>query len=429
MSPSMNSRLNVLRARLFAKPRTLVLTPEGVSVAGRAMSFADWCAQHGGEACRLVVSSRLLHDFVFEPGLPLPDAAAREAYARQQFGHYFGASSKAWALASWTGGASALQGVDLAALRADAAQAGVDLRAVEPAWAPLLRRLAAEEIEWAGAAKAALAWVEGTHLLWLELADGQLTAMRGQRLEAPTLVALQACLIERGLPRMLVAGCGLDGATLPTMMGVRQLGRLDAAEPDAALFEAPRENGTWPAPDFLGAHAQRAPLAWPLAVTGALVLATAAHSAWVQHGERDAAREALAQLQTKARPRMVAMPALISTPVTRDESLKHALEVQALLDEPWGALLAEVERAGLEGHERIDWLGLDYVASRGNLHLTGLAPQQGPALQLVDRLLTAPGWSQVVLGRFESGTQGLVGQRFELTAQIDGRQLREANKP
>ena len=427
MSPSMNSRLNVFRAR-FAKPRTLVLTPEGVSVAGRAMSFADWCAQHGGEACRLVVSSRLLHDFVFEPGLPLPDAAAREAYARQQFGHYFGASSKAWALASWAGGASALQGVDLAALRASAAQAGVDLRAVEPAWAPLLRRLAAEEIEWAGAPTAALAWVEGTHLLWLELSDGQLTGMRGQRLEAPTLTALQACLIERALPRVLVAGCGLDGASLPTTAGVRQLGRLDAAEPDAALFEAPRESSsTWPAPDFLGARAQLSVLAWPLAVTGALVLATAAHSAWVQHGERDAAREDVARLAT-SKPRTQAVAALAATP-TRDDNLKRALEVQALLDEPWSALLAEVERAGLEGHERIDWLGLDYAASRGNLHLTGLAPQQGPALQLVDRLLTAPGWSQVVLGRFESGTQGLVGQRFELTAQIDGRQLREANKP
>ena len=417
----MNSRIKAWRAR-FAKPQTLVHTPEGVSVAGRAMSFADWCAQHGGEACRLVVSSRLLHDFVFEPGLPLPDAAAREAYARQQFGHYFGAASKAWGVASWAGGASALQGVDLAALRMDAAQAGVDLRGVEPCWAPLLRRLAAEEIEWASAPKAVLAWVEGAHLLWLELSDGQLTGLRGLRLEAPTLAALQASLIERASPRVLVAGCGLDGASLPAMNGVRQLGRLDAAEPDAALFEAPRES-VWPAPDFLGTRVPRAALAWPLAMTGALVLATAAQSAWVQHGERAAAREELARLDSKPRPQAAVTPV---AKATRDDSLTRALEVQALLDEPWGALLAEVERAGLEGHERIDWLALDYAASRGRLRLTGLAPEQGPALQLVDRLLTAPGWSQVVLGRFEAGSQGLVGQRFELTAQIDGRLLREA---
>ncbi|MBV8501060.1 MAG: hypothetical protein JO006_05015 [Paucibacter sp.] len=411
MNNGLQRRIQAWHARL-AKPRTLVLRAEGPD-------FADWCAHHGGVACRLVISSRLLHDFVFEPGLPLPDAEAREAYARQQFGHYFGAASQRWALASWDGGASALQGVDLAALRATAAETGVDLSSVEPCWAPLLRRLAHEEPQWAQAQRAQLAWVEGAHLLWLELAEGRLAGLRSQRLEAPTLAALQAVLAERAAPRVLLLGFGLDGAMLPATQGVRQIGRLDGVEPDAELFEAPRESRQ-PAPDFLGTRLPRALLAWPLAITGALVLASAAQSAWVQHGEREAARAELAHLVQRPRPQAAAVSA------KRDDGMGRALEVQALLDEPWGPLLAEVERAGLSGRERIDWLGLDYAASRGRLKLTGLSPNQGAALHLVDQLLSQPGWSHVVLGRFETGTQGLSGQRFELSAQIDGRRLGEA---
>ncbi|XHS77031.1 hypothetical protein ACFJGW_15005 [Burkholderiaceae bacterium UC74_6] len=404
----MNKALQALRARL-AQPRTCFLA--------RSEDFADWCAQHRGEPCRLVVSSRLLQDFTFEPGLPLPDAAARDAYAHQQFGHYFGAAARHWAVATWEGGASALAGVDLAALRETARDARVVLRSVTPGWAPVLRRLCAEEPEWATALDAQLAWVEGAHLLWLRLKQGRLAALRSQRLESPTRAALQAALLTRAGSRVLVLGHGLDEATLPAMAGVRQIGRLDGIEPDVGFFgEIPPTAAQVPAPDFLGTRTPRHALAWPLAAVGALVLATTAPAAWIQHGERDAARAELARVQTQLRPQAVA-----ARPVNRDVGMNRALEVQAQIDAPWSTLLAEVERAGLQGRERIDWLGLEYTSARGQLRLSGLAPQQGEALRLVDHLAAQAGWSHVVLGRFEAGAPGIPGLRFELSAQFDGR--------
>jgi len=61
---------------------------------------------------------------------------------------------------------------------------------------------------------------------------------------------------------------------------------------------------------------------------------------------------------------------------------------------------------------------MDYNAGRQELRLEGLVADKLLALQMVDRLSAAPGWQGVILSRFQTGEQGLQGQRFELSAKL-----------
>ena len=478
------SKFDLQRHKLaarFAKPRTMMLgaagVRDGVGTAARDVPFTDWCAANPGGACALVVGARLLHDFAFEPGLPLADAAAREAYARQQFVHYYGASAQRWAVASWQvgapgggsgqgsqGGASALHGVDLALLRAAAEEHGVSLRRVEPFWAPLLRALKRREPDWFAAERAALAWVEGSLLSWITLGAGRVTGLRALRLAEPTHAALQALLAElrdaeptatpaqggagtAAPPRVVLGGFGLDAVATPALPGVTLLGRLDTAAPDAELFADAAADAMLPAPDFLGTRTPRSPLAWPLAATGLIVLATAGWSLAGSHRQRVDADARVADLERLTHAAHDAAqhggankPQLaVSTSITaasraaEDSKLRELRAVQALLDTPWGPLLATVEQAGLFGAAkpdarglggggsggRVDWLNLDYNAARANLRLAGLASDKAAALQLVDRLGAAPGFDEVLMNRIEEGPPGQPGQRFEIGARVD----------
>lgn len=410
MSPSMNSRWRSWRAR-FARPQTWVLT--GPS------EFADWCAAHPCSACSLVVPARLLHEMSFEAGLPLADDAARQAYARQQFTHYFGAPAQRWAYAAWSGGASALHGVDLAALREAAQKQGVYLNRVEPFWAPLLRRLAVEEPDWLRAPRAALAWVEGSLLSWLTLEEGAVRSLRQSRLSAATQQSLGEALAElRDGRSVLVAGFGLDGGATPVWPGVRVLGSLSSAEAGAALFETTQESrALLPQPDFLDRANERSPFAWPLATVGALLLALAGWNVAAAYQQREQATQKLAAVQAHRPVAVTAAPAAAPVRSSTAESDARAREVQGLLQEAWQPVLAEVERAGAQS--QISWLSLDLNAARNELRLEGLTQDKLVALQLVDKLDTMPGWSQVMLGRFQNGEQGLAGQRFELGARLD----------
>ena len=416
MSPSMNS-WRAWRAR-WARPQTLVL--EGVA------EFADWCAAHPYSACALVVPARALHEMSFEAGLPLPDDAARLSYARQQFTHYFGAQAQRWAYAAWSGGASALHGVDLAALREVAQKYGVHLQRIEPFWAPLLRRLAVEEPDWLRAPRAALAWVEGGLLSWLTLDEGRVQALRQSRLAAATQQALGEALAElRDGRQVLVAGQGLDAGASPVWPGVRVLGSLGAAQVDAALFEATQEPRTpLPRPDFLDRSKLRSALAWPLAAVGVVLLALAGWQLAAAHQQREQAAQTLAALQAR-RPLavVVAAPAPAPARSSTADADARAREVQALLLEAWEPLLANVEQAGVAA--QLSWLSLDLNAARNELRLEGLTPDKLVALQLVDRLNLTPGWSQVMLGRFQNGEQGLPGQRFELSARLDPARMQD----
>lgn len=440
MSPSTSESLGqvlrwrqVLRARL-AKPRLAWLDATGL----------DALDAKPGQALDLVLSERLAQHLVCEPGLPLADEGALRAYARQLLNHYFGTSAQRWPLAPWraaeAAGVCALHGLDLAGLRAALAARQVALRGLRPAWAALLQALAPRHPDWVAAQHASLAWVEGGLLTWLELRAGRVQALVHQRLAAPTLEALLEALAERCAPGQpcILLGYGLDGAELPGLPGLRQPAPLDGRAPRTDWFERPA--APWaqaPRPDFAQPDGPRpARLAWPLALGGALVLATAAWSAWQGHQHLAQAREQLTSLQarqSRQAPAVTAGKTGNRAAVSQEQERQRtaAVELQASLQQPWGALLANVEQAGMsdgKGPGALSWLGLDYTVARRELRLEGLAGDQALALQLVERLSAAPGWNDVVLSRFQTAEatgQGLRGQRFDLTAKLQPELLRE----
>ncbi len=423
---------------LLRKPRLLWLGPLGLiqdpaAPQAEALAPADWLAREpAGGPLQLIVSEQLQQQLVCEPGLPLADAPAIAAYARQLFHHYFGAAAQRWALAPWQAGsargAAALAGLDLAALQGEGR-----LRSLRPVWAQLLQRLAVDEPAWFGAARARLLWVEGALLTVLELRGGQLSALRHQRLAAPTLAALDALLAGLGdtpdPQQLLLLGYGLDAAAAAPRPGLRQLGRLDAALPDLAWLLPPAKvPAGLPRPDFIAQAARSARLAWPLALCGTLVLATAGWEAWQSQAQlqRRAAQVAGLQARLQKAPPAAARP---SVQQRRQQGQQARAEQQQLrllgeardsLAQPWGALLATVEQAGQGADGRhLSWLGLEHAAARRELRLEGLAPDQALALQLAERLAAAPGWDEVVLTRFQQAQGGGgAAQRFELRARL-----------
>lgn len=371
MSPSMSERLRQQLAARLAKPRRLFVTPGGEE-------FASWCRDRPGTAVELVVSAKALHELVAEQGLPLADLDAVQAYAQQQFAHYFGAAAQRFAMAPWqlgdATGASALQGLDLAALRAQADAARVRLAAVRPAWAVWLAALPASTRSGSGRA----VWHEGEVAVVIQLDRGRVTALQSRRVS--TLADL--------------------GGDTPLAIGT----------PDSDL--TPQPGPATPQPDFLPRSA-RSPLAWPLAATGALVLATAAWSAFESHRALDiaqAARDRVATLRPTTPPKATARR-------VEPADNRAALEARALLAMPWEPLLTRVETVGADAGT-IAWLGLDASAGRGELRLEGLTPDKLLALQLAEQLGSTPGWGQVVLSRFSAAETGLVGQRFEISARV-----------
>ena len=371
MSRSMSERLRQQLSARLAKPRRLFVTPGGDE-------FAAWCRDMPGTAVELIVSAKALHELVAEPGLPLADLDAVQAYAQQQFAHYFGAAAQRFAIAPWqlgeAAGASALQGLDLASLRAQADAARVRLSAVRPAWAVWLASLPASTRAGSGRA----VWHEGDVAVVIQLDRGGVTSLQSRRVQ---------CLADLG-------------ADTPLAIGT----------PDSDLI--PQPGPATPQPDFLPRSA-RSPLAWPLAATGALVLATAAWSAVDSHRALDVAQAARDRVAT-LRPAVAPRPAARRNEPTENRS---AIEARTLLAMPWEPLLTRVETAGSDA-KTIAWLGLDASAGRGELRLEGLTPDKLLALQLAEQLGTTPGWGQVVLSRFSAAETGLVGQRFEINARV-----------
>ena len=378
MSPSMSERLRRQLAARLARPRRLFVTPGGDELDA-------WCREHPGTAVELIVSARALHELVVEPGLPLPDLDAVQAYAQQQFAHYFGAAAQRFAVAPWRvagrSGASALHGLDLAALQARAAAAQVRLVRVRPAWSAWLASLPAS----VRAATGRLVWHEGS--------DGDVTVVVIE-VEQGRVGALQLRRLHR---------LGDLGGATPLALG----------SPADSL--APQPGPVVPQPDFLP-RSTRSALAWPLAVTGALVLATAGWSALESRRALEvaqAARDRVAQLRAAA----PATPRPAARSRSEPAENRSAAEARALLGMPWEPLLSRVETAGAEARP-IAWLGLDAKAGRGELRLEGLTPDRLLALQLAEQLGMTPGWSQVVLSRFSTAETGLVGQRFEIVARV-----------
>jgi len=431
-----------LAARLQRQATRLFLSAEGLRELdgdGLQHPAQDWAQTHRGQALELIVSARLLHELVCEPGLPLGEEEALQAYGCQQFAHYFGALARAWPLASWRSGTaglglSALHGLDWAALRLLFDQEAVLLRRVRPAWAPLMQQLLLKEPEWARAERAGLAWVEGQVLTCLRLEGGCLHSLRQVRLESATRLALLELLpeLQAELPGpLLVQGFGLEarGVALPAAAAsLRFLSDLTALAPQGDWFESKaKAPPAWPDPDFLGPRQRRWPLAWPLALTAALVLGTSVWGLLDSRQNLDLARHQeqrlRAELQRLGGNKPVAIVPTKTAKRGELDAMRGAQEAQKLLQQAWEPLLSNIEQAGLNAGAKpeqgsISWLSLDYTAARGELRLEGLAGDKLLALHVADRLGAAPGWRQVMLSRFQTAEQGLSGQRFELTARL-----------
>ncbi len=469
MSPSMSSPQNLgagwshwrmrIAARLQRQAQPLFLTAEGLrplldGANSPLRTVQEWAEAHRGTAARLIVSARLLHELVCEPGLPLAQETDLQAYGRQQFSHYFGAAAKQWPLASWRldalsahgaeqraeqCGLSALHGLDWPALRLIFEANEVQLRQVQPAWAPVLAHVLASEPVWAAAPQAGLAWVEGQVLTWLQLRAGRVQALRQLRLPETTVAALHETLAElrSGFAGPVLAlGFGLSAepgqADAGASEGVRLLGRLTGTAPQAEWFAPPRQASTSaPAPDFLGPRQVYSRLAWGLALTAAVVLVTAATGLLQSQQAREDAQAQQRRLAAEYSRLRGSNVAPVAKPVARGaeqaQPLRAAAEVQKLLQLDWEPLLANVEQAGLSGSSAtanatapaaLSWLALDINATRGDLRLEGLAADKLLPLQVADRLNAAPGWREVMLSRFQTAEQGMSGQRFELSAKL-----------
>jgi len=251
----------------------------------------------------------------------------------------------------------------------------VRIAAVRPAWAAWLATLPAA----VRAASGRCVWQEAQTAVVIQLDQGRVVGVQSRRVQA---------LADLGGEPLLALGT-----------------------PDADGL--PQPGPAMPQPDFLP-RSGRSALAWPLAATGALVLATAAWGAVDSH-------RALGVAQA-ARDRVVALRPAVARPAPRREAPaaspnRSALEARALLAMPWEPVLTRVETAGADA-KAIAWLGLDASAGRGELRLEGLTPDKLLALQLAEQLGTTPGWRQVVLSRFSAAEAGLAGQRFEINARV-----------
>lgn len=405
------SKFAALRARWrTAPPPLLWLDLHGLHsatdpAAPPAPNLSDWQRQHPGQAPDIVVSSLCLHELLCEPDLPLHDDAALHAYAQQMFVHFFGAGARHWPLASWRQGSRC----GASALHSGSAPPAGNGR-LRPAWSLGLAYAAHQAPAWAGAPKAGLAWVEGAHLVWLELHHGQLQSLRALRLQAATGAALLELLAELQRPELqvLVLGYGLDQSAhlaLGAKPQLRALHDLSQARPDPAWLQAPAGTA-WPAPDFWRPiHTPQLGLK-AFVASALLALGLAGYQGWHSHTAWQLALNA-----------DTAPPPLVRTPARAAPPPRAELEVQALLDHPWEAHLSQLEQAA-PPDSGLHWLALDYQATRQELRLKGLAPDHAAALQLAARLSGAAGWHQVQLLRFHKAEPGQSGVGFELSARL-----------
>ena len=204
---------------------------QGEADAGACFtSFAHWCAAHPGSDADVRISGQAIHSLVIAADLQLHDPAAVRRYALQQFTHYHGPQAAAWPLALWTDGehcgACGLHGIDLEAMRVEAAAHRVRLVGVAPAWSAGLATLTARDPGFAGAGHRALLLVEGHTATWIVVEHGAIVSLRQRWLDAPradAVVDLLATLLREAPPLdapPVVVGWALDApAPLPPEAG------------------------------------------------------------------------------------------------------------------------------------------------------------------------------------------------------------------
>lgn len=325
--------------------------------------FAAWCAAHAGARVALLVGPQRMHSLRVPDDLPLPDDAALMAYARLQFGHYFGAAAQPWPLAAAGRVACALTDGDVAMLQATAAAHRVRLVSLRPSWtlAP------ATDGDWAV--------LDDGLLTWLRRRDGRLLELQQRPVDAELLQELQA----------------------DRTVHAREL-----------LAQAHGQ----PGPDFIAQPSPTRPLMWAWAATAAAACALVAVQALGQRDEARRLAEQAALLDRIARP---AATAATAPPGPAARSRAWAVATQ--LDTDWAALWTAVERA-LPPGVQLTGLELDRQA----LRLEGQAAEAEAVTRLVDRLAlqAAPG-DEVVLTRLQRPDGAAdAALRFELVRRAGG---------
>ena len=405
-------RRAVLRLRL--RPRALLLTADGVwDPAGGGMAhrdFSAWCSAHPGLACELWVGALALADVVGEDpdtGPALRSDSARTAWARRVLHHYHGTAAALWPMLPWQArgawGASALRGISLDELQAQARPHGVVLRAVRPLWPRLLDKLLAQQ-PGLRRERHGQAWLVEAHgdvamLTRVGLSQGRITSVQRRRLQAPWAPAMQRLLDEE-----TQAGTGRETRPVLLWLGSPPQVALPL-QLDLSLGPPYREVllvGAGRGPDFLRPTPQPGLLSWAWLGTcvAALVLAAGdAHEAWT------------ARVQAHVQP--LAVPAEPLQRASAPAVDPVLLALMQRLHHPWRAVFLASETPALAG---LRWVALDHRAG-AEVRLQGVASDAAQVQQVAAALRQMPAWPQVLVARLEAQPQG-PALAFEIVAQL-----------
>ncbi|MDE2081235.1 MAG: hypothetical protein KGI90_07775 [Burkholderiales bacterium] len=239
------------RVRDRSVPEAVFLQPDAAwryggpeAIPERIMPVSDWAATLAGSSVRLVLSGALTQQILVEdPATPLADEEAVRGWGRHQFIHYHGRPAEQWALAAWHDasqrGVAAVSGIDLGALRREAEQHRIVLRAIQPWWAVALHAAGAEVPALMLAPAAELWLVEGAQVTRLRSGLGRLTGIEQHWLDRADVRALADLLgsLQVDGAQAWVHGYGLDENGVEALPA-RRLGSLSGSRP------APRWLGT-----------------------------------------------------------------------------------------------------------------------------------------------------------------------------------------
>lgn len=440
-----------LRAALGLSPETaLWWSPLGVQPLGAPqlppVTFDAWCAAHPGQRCRLWVAAQALQVVDADASLQLTDAADIQNHVQAQLLHYHGDAALGWPLQVWQdlpcGGASALRGLAVAALRAAARAHRVKLVGVHPGW------------WWAWAQIKAMDGAE--NLRGAPSADGAAATGRAPSAAPTTAAPRDLCVLDEGpaaaggsCATVLVAtGAQLHSASIrryseidtPLLQAWCEQGNLP---PDAStrvvsvesLRAAPRVATAITArteaaqadqgPGLLGV-APPSRLSRVAAAAAAVLLATAAldatqvwhlrSSAWLRLADAQAAGQTPVALAPAAVvPRTVQQERAAIADSARSAGLANVAENaatlawQALLDQPWQQVFVAAEAALVAPVQ-----GLNLSHRGQELRLSVHAPNLQTALSVASTLQRQPGVASAVLERTLPEETGV---RAELRAQ------------
>jgi hypothetical protein len=424
---------------LWARPHALLLSGEGLWAPGQGgkayADFGAWCAAHAGQACELWTGASVLAEVAGSDAATtraLRAPAARLAWARRVLHHYHGEAAALWPLLPWPAagawGASALRGLVLAELQAQAQAHGVVLRAVRPLWPQLLAQLLAQQPAlrrsavgqaWlieagptragqadAGPTAPAQAAAGAAHLTRVGLAQGRVVSVQRRRLQAPWAASLQRLLDEEP---------PATGVT-PALLWLGPAPQVSLPLPPAITLLPPYREALPPGaggrPDFLHPQPRPGLLAWAWLCTCAAVLALAAadaREAWALRAQVQAL------VMPAAAPRVAAAPVLPMDPAE--------LALRQRLQHPWPAVFLASEAPATAG---LRWLSLDHRAG-AELRLQGLASDAAPVQLAAAALRQQRAWQQVLVARLEAlppGPAGGAGQgpplpmSFEIVARL-----------